>query len=188
MTAAIIRRPFAKENARKNIFALTTAAAFLALGVLLPQVFHLALGPEGGKLFLPMHISVLLAGCLLGWHFGALVGAVTPLLSFLLTGMPPMPMLFMMIAELALYGLACGLLRRNAKLPLLAALPLALLAGRLVYAALLFLFVDRLHLLAVGGAATVLAAVAAGWPGIVVQLAVVPPLAKAMEKIMLNAQ
>ncbi|MDR3314303.1 MAG: ECF transporter S component [Oscillospiraceae bacterium] len=178
MSATATRRVFA----RQTVFSLTSAAVFLALGVLLPQVFHLALGQAGGQLFLPMHLSVLLAGCCLGWRFGALVGAITPLLSFFLTGMPPAPMLFMMMAELAIYGVTCGLLRRKAKLPLLVALPLALVAGRLAYAALLLLLVDWLHLLPGAGAFSVLTAVAAGWPGLLLQLALVPPLSKGLEK------
>jgi niacin transporter len=172
-------------EAKRNLFTVAAAALFLALGVLLPQLFHAALGQAGGRLLLPMHISVLLAGLCLGWHVGAFVGVLTPMLSFLLTGMPPVPTLFLMMGELAVYGAACGLLRCKVKLPLYAALPVALLGGRLTYAGLLFLMVDTLHLLPVGiqGAASVWSALVVGWPGVVLQIAVVPLYAKELEKL-----
>jgi len=44
---------------------IASGGLFLALAVLLPQVFHLIGGPSAGKTFLPMHIPVLLAGCFL---------------------------------------------------------------------------------------------------------------------------
>ena len=52
------------------------------------MLFHLAGGM--GVVFLPMHLPVLLAGFFLGPRFGLLVGIITPLLSSLLTGMPPL--------------------------------------------------------------------------------------------------
>ena len=65
---------------------LMTAALCLALGLLLPSMFHMI---GAGTVFLPMHIPVLLCGMLCGGAYGAAVGAIVPLLSSLLTGMPP---------------------------------------------------------------------------------------------------
>ncbi|RKY70366.1 MAG: ECF transporter S component, partial [Candidatus Latescibacterota bacterium] len=42
-----------------------------------------------GKVFLPMHFPVIVAGLLFGPFSGLLVGLFSPVLSFLLTGMPP---------------------------------------------------------------------------------------------------
>ena len=67
---------------------LTVSGFFIALGLILPMLFHLAGGM--GVVFLPMHLPVLLAGFFLGPRFGLLVGIITPLLSSLLTGMPPL--------------------------------------------------------------------------------------------------
>jgi len=66
-------------------------------------------------MFLPMHIPVLVAGFLLPWQFAALVGITTPLLSSFLTGMPPVPTVFTMTAELFTYGITTSLLYRNFK-------------------------------------------------------------------------
>lgn len=39
------------------------------------------------------------------------VGALTPLVSFILSGMPPSAILTVMVAELAVYGFLAGFLR-----------------------------------------------------------------------------
>ena len=57
---------------------LTYAALLIALGLLMPQVFHMIGGQQAGGMFLPMHIPVLMAGLLLGPAYGTAVGVVTP--------------------------------------------------------------------------------------------------------------
>ena len=92
---------------RTNKLILTSL--FIACGLLLPLAFH-SFG-MGGRTFLPMHLPVFMGGMLLGWMPGFIIGALTPVLSSLLTGMPPLiPSLPMMVVELALFGLAPGLL------------------------------------------------------------------------------
>ena len=54
---------------------LALTALCLALGLLLPLLFH-AIG--SGSVFLPMHIPVLLCGFLCGWQYGAACGLLTP--------------------------------------------------------------------------------------------------------------
>ncbi|MDI6893520.1 MAG: ECF transporter S component [Bacillota bacterium] len=88
---------------------LTRGALFVALGILLPIAFH-AVGL--GKVFLPMHIPVLLAGFFCSPSVGLLAGMITPLLSAVLTGMPPLapPVAQAMVFELGIYGLLTGFL------------------------------------------------------------------------------
>ncbi len=50
-----------------------------------------------------------MAGLLLGPAYGAAVGVLSPLLSALLTGMPPLTRLPFMVLELLVYGLVSGL-------------------------------------------------------------------------------
>src|SRR5512145_658584 len=76
--------PGARDSATRFI---AFSALFLALAILLPIGFH-AFG-LGGRVFLPMHIPVLLAGFLTGPLSGMLVGLLAPGASHLLTGMPP---------------------------------------------------------------------------------------------------
>ena len=84
---------------------------FVALAVILPVCFHWF--GMAGAIFLPMHIPVLLSGMLAGPRSGFVTGLMSPALSSLLTGMPPLwPVLPVMTAELCLYGGAAGYLRR----------------------------------------------------------------------------
>lgn len=77
----------------------TLSALFIALGILIPFIFHgLLLGP----VFLPMFWPVALAPFFLSLPFALAVALLTPIVSFLFTGMPPIspPVLPVMIFEL----------------------------------------------------------------------------------------
>ncbi|MEG1275596.1 MAG: ECF transporter S component, partial [Ruthenibacterium sp.] len=86
---------------------LVLAALCVALGMILPMAFHAV--PNAGGIFLPMHIPVLLCGLVCGWQYGLACGVLAPLLSSLITGMPPAAFLPGMLCELAVYGLVSGL-------------------------------------------------------------------------------
>jgi len=79
-----------------------------------------------------MHLPVLIAGFLLPWQYSALVGIATPLLSSFITGMPPLPTVFTMTAELFTYGITTSLLYRNFKKNTYVSMISAMLIGRLV--------------------------------------------------------
>lgn len=158
---------------------LCTAAMLLALGVLLPQLFHLLGGRATGSVFSPMHLPVLVCGLLLGPGYGAATGLLTPLLSAALTGMPPMAILPFMVCELTAYGLVSGALGR--RLPLYPSLLLAQAAGRAVYALALFAGGTLLHM-ACAAPASVLTAAVTGLPGILMQLALAPLLVTLIRK------
>ena len=159
---------------------LTLSAFFLALGLVLPFVFH-SFGPQAGAVFLPMHIHVLLCGFVCGPAYGALVGVVTPLLSSALTGMPPlMPTGIAMCLELAAYGLLSGFMTK--KLPLYPSLIITMLAGRAVSG------LANLVLLSMAGKAYTLhifltAAFITAIPGILLQLVIVPLLVSVIKKV-----
>jgi hypothetical protein len=130
-----------------------------------------------------MHIPVLLAGFLCGPYFGALTGLVTPLLSTLLTGMPPpFPMLPIMMCELTMYGFAGGLMYRKLHLPVYVSLPVAMVAGRAVFGLMLPILLiaapgnPMLMNMSVWGAVTT------GLPGIAIQLALIPLLVGVIER------
>lgn len=114
---------------------LVFTAMFIALGVIFPQLFHFI--PNGGILFSPMHIPVLMAGLLVGPLEGLICGLATPFLSHLIFQMPPAPRLPGMLVELAIYGLVAGLMMRLLKnkegMPkIYISLIVAMLAGRIV--------------------------------------------------------
>jgi len=161
-------------------YRVVLSGFFVALGLLLPFVTAHAFGMYG-NVFLPMHLPVFLMGLLCGPMYGALGGIMIPVLSSLMTGMPPVfPMLPMMTGELFTYGLMSGLLYNRIKMPLYPSLLISMLCGRLVYGLILQ------ALLLMGNAAlrslSVTGAFLEGIPGIVTQLILIPAIVYALKK------
>lgn len=149
------------------------AGLFIAIGVMLPIAFH-AVG-AGGPIFLPMHIPVLMAGFVLSPVFALIVGMVTPLLSSVLTGMPVlMPMAFIMMVELGVYGLVVSLLSK--KLNSIFALLGAMVAGRIAAGIMVVILVNAVGIKFAPPLVYLKGAVMTGIPGIIVQLVFIPAL------------
>lgn len=165
-----------------NTKRLILAGLCVALGIVLPVAFHSV--ANAGSIFLPMHIPVLLCGLICGWPYGLACGVLAPLLSSLITGMPPMAFLPSMLCELAVYGFVSGLLMRYVKTgKLLADLYIslvgAMLLGRLVLGLLnAVLFRAGEYSVALWTTSAFVTAL----PGIVIQLAVIPVLVFALKK------
>jgi len=160
---------------------ISHSALYLALAVLLPIGFH-AMG-LGGRLFLPMHIPVLLAGFLAGPLCGLLVGLLAPGLSYLLTGMPPTYAVPLMSMELPMYGLVAGIAFYKLKLNIYLALVIAMIIGRLMFAfglIILGMFMElpytATQFIAAGGALWT------GLPGIMVQVVLIPLIVAAVKR------
>ncbi len=113
-------------------FLLITSA------VLLPAAAHLTGAPV--RILLPMHWPVILAGLVLGYRGGAVVGILSPVVSYLISGMPYAPMLLPMTIELCAYGLLTGLLFEKVRLNAFLAVTIALVAGRIAFIGLVGLF------------------------------------------------
>jgi predicted membrane protein len=167
-----------------DVKKMTVAAMLIAVGVVLPS-FTGGI-PQVGKMLLPMHLPVMIAGFALGGPWGALVGAVTPLLRSSFFMFPVMyPNAVAMAFELAAYGLITGLLYRSWKGPkvlrIYGPLLCAMLGGRLVWGLMQTILVGLL------GSGFSLAAFWAGafataLPGVVLQLVIVPLVIYALEK------
>lgn len=176
---------------------LTGTALLLAMGVVLPIVFHAF--PLGGRIFLPMHLPVLVAGLVLGPVAGLIVGAGSPIVSMLITGRPTVPFMVPMLLELAAYGVVAGLVRAklDAARPaagegaaaaaasmrsIWVALLSAMVVGRAVWVAAVVWLVPLVGINA-RSAAAAMAALGAGWAGIVIQLILLPPIVRAIERL-----
>lgn len=160
---------------------ITHIALYLALAVLLPIGFH-AFGLLG-RVFLPMHIPVLLAGFLAGPLSGVIVGLLAPALSFLLTGMPPSYAVPLMTMELSVYGLAAGVAYKKLNLNIYLALLLALVVGRLVFGLgllVLGVFIKLPYTAAAFFSAS--GAIVTGIPGIIVQIVLIPVVVTALKR------
>lgn len=166
-----------------DVRRLVLSALFVAIAYLLP--FLTGQLAQLGSMLSPMHIPVLLCGFVCGWPWGLAVGIISPLLRSLTLGMPPLfPVAVAMAFELAAYGALAGLLYE--KLPrgpvrVVVCLVLAMLAGRLVWG------LASVILMGLSGKAFGLQAFLAGaflnaWPGIILHLAVIPPVVLALER------
>ena len=162
---------------------LIYAALYLAIALVLPFVTGQI--PEIGSMLCPMHIPALLCGFVCGWPWGLAVGFIAPLLRSVLFGMPALfPQAVAMAFELAVYGGMAGLLYRllaPRKGGVYIALLIAMIAGRAVWGA------ARVILAGLSGSSFTWALFLAGAvtnaiPGIILQIAVIPPLVIAMTR------
>lgn len=157
-----------------------------ALSVILPRIVHLVGAADFGRILLPMHIPVLLSGFVVGPVFGLAVGAVSPVLSFVISGMPAPGLLVFMAVELAGYGYMSGLLYRSLNLckvrhGAVVSLIGAMVFGRLAHALLLFVAADLLNISKIRPSA-VFEAVLTGMTGIVIQIILIPAVIYFLEK------
>ena len=114
-----------------NIRAYSYETLFVVLAVSLPAICHLLGAPV--RYILPMHWTVILAGLVYGWRGGAISGFLSPVVSFLITGMPVPLTLFPMTLELFTYGSLTGLLKEKLKLNSFVSIALALIVGRIIF-------------------------------------------------------
>ena len=166
----------------RKIKRLVLAAACLALGYLLPFLTgnNFALG----QMLSPMHIPALLCGFLCGWPYGLAVGAVMPLMRFVLVGAPPLHTAIIMAFELATYGAVAGLLYarlRGKRFGTVIALVVAMLAGRVVGGLVSIPVLSIFAKNPITFAAFWTNYFLTPWPAIVVQLLVVPSVVHMLE-------
>lgn len=159
---------------------LTLGGLFGALGIAVPMVFH-ALGPGMGPVWLPMYLPILALGLLASWRTALVVGLATPIMSAVLTGMPPLvPMAPLMALELGALG-TCASLCRQAGVGIVAASVMAIVATRIV-GVLALVTIGRAMGMQQPVVAYALLSLAVAWPGILLQLTVVPAAAYAVER------
>lgn len=178
---------FCLEEAMKNKNSLilrktVTTALCVALCIVLPMAFHAV--QNAGKVFLPMHMPVLLCGLVCGWQYGLVCGILGPVLSSLLTQMPPVAVLPSMVAELAIYGAVTGILmyifkNKTTYVALYTSLVTALIAGRAVSGILnALIFSAGSYSLSVWLTASFVTCL----PGLLIQLVLIPTLVKALAR------
>jgi thiamine transporter ThiT len=166
-----------------RIKKLTASGVCLALAMLLP--FLTGQIPQIGMAISPMHIPVLICGFVSGWHYGLVIGFLSPLLRSLMFGMPALfPNAIGMAFELAAYGAAAGLIYKllPKKVPsIYAALISAMLIGRVIWGtanyamSLLFDFNFTFTMFLSGAFITAI-------PGIIIHILLVPVIVIALKK------
>ena len=157
-------------------------AVCIALCVVLPQAFHAL--PNAGSIYCPMHIPVLLCGLICGWQYGLLCGIAGPLVSALITGMPPAAVLPGMLVECAAYGALTGLMMqlvhtKKVYPDLYISLLVAMLGGRIISG------IAKALIFSAGSysmTAWVTGSFVTSLPGIIVHLVLIPSIVYALMK------
>ena len=157
---------------------------FLAIGFVLP--FLTGQIPEVGSMMLPLHLPALICGFVCGWPWGLAVGFILPVARSLLFGMPPMvPTALCMAFEMAAYGAAAGALygKLSHKLSgVYAALIGAMLIGRVVWGVASWILYALLTPNAFAIAAFWMGGFVNAWPGMVLQLVLVPLIVLSLQR------
>lgn len=170
------------------MYKISLSSMLIALGLVLP--FLTGQIPEIGSMLCPMHIPVLICGFICGWKYGLVVGFITPLLRSFIFHMPPLyPGAIAMAFELAAYGMLVGIgyeifnrIRKRNLLTNYIILISAMIGGRIVWG------ITRFILAIIDGTFSftmevfISGAFITAWPGIVLQLILIPVLIMTLEK------
>lgn len=127
---------------------------------MLPHVFHLI--PQGGIIFAPLSLVILIGAYKLGWKVGLIAALASPLVNHLLTGMPAWPVLVVMTFKLVVLALIAGFTAQHFK-----RVSWFLLIGVVLSS----LIIGGLgELLLTGGIEATIQDFTIGWPGILLQV------------------
>ncbi len=163
---------------RLDLQAVSRAALITALAVGLPPVFHML---KLGAIFLPMYLPILAGAFFLPWRWAAATGAAAPLISALMTGMPPFypPVAVWLAGELLTAGCVTSLVNGRFRVPSVVSVGTGLIAARAVQALLVFFTASWMDL---PPRMLTLAAFAGSWPGMVLALLAVPAAVALIKK------
>ena len=157
---------------------LTLSALFIAMGILVPILFH---GMGLGSIFLPMFWPLVIGSFFLPIHLAVIIGVLTPVLSFLITGMPPIspPILYLLIVQLGVLTGTISLLYSRTRLGIFLSMCISFLVER---CALFILAVPLASILGLPPKLASTAIVIKGMPGVLIILAVVPFLVSRLKR------
>lgn len=166
-----------------SVKRITLCAVCIALCYVLPIALH---GVGLGNILSPMHIPALLCGLVCGGGYGLICGILGPVVSHLLSGMPPFMMLMRMMPELAVYGLAGGLAMKyirtgRATADVYISLVIAMVAGRIaggIATAIVYTVTSGVYSVALWATSYFVESV----PAMAAHLALVPVLVFALQK------
>ena len=158
---------------------LAFSGLFGAAALLLPVLFHLL---HLGRVFMPMYLPLCTLPFFVGPRPAAVTALLVPLLSGAVTGMPPFypPVAVFMAIELAgMAAIISAVVRCWPQANEWLVLIPVLLFGRVLYVALVYGFS-----LVIALPAEFMATLSfvGGWPGIVLMVVVVPPIARARRR------
>ena len=186
----------------KTIFKIVMSGALIAIGWVLP--FLTGQIKEIGAMLSPMHLPVFFGGFLVGPIYALVIGIVLPITRSLIFGMPVLfPGAVCMGVEMGVYGFITGFLFKvlvnifknkedntitNGKLfiSIYVALVSAMLLGRAVWGLARMLCAFLPDAKAFPMTAFISGAFINAWPGIILQLILIPAIVFAMRKYILK--
>ena len=136
------------------------ATVFVACNLVLPQVFHLI--PQGGVIFSPLSLVILVGAYKFGWKTGLLAALASPLVNHAITGMPAWEVMPVMTLKLAVLALVAGLAAQRFK-----TVSLPLLIGVILVSKAIGCLGE---FILTGGIAATIADFTIGWPGLLLQV------------------
>ncbi|MBN2000800.1 hypothetical protein JW935_24840, partial [candidate division KSB1 bacterium] len=155
---------------------ITNGALFLALGLILPPIFHMVgLGP----VFLPMMWPLAVGVFFLPAAFAVFLAVFTPILSMFITGMPPVPVVYLLMAQLIGLGATAGWYYRATKHGIFWPLLFGLVVSQLLHFVMVIPLADFLGL---PPKMASVAYLARGVPGLFSILIIVPILVNRIKK------
>ncbi|HOP62188.1 MAG TPA: hypothetical protein PK358_08250 [Spirochaetota bacterium] len=152
-----------------NIINLIIAVIFTILGITVPMLFHLF---GLGSIFLPMYIPLAIGSYLMDKPDALIAGLLTPLISAVLTGMPPFypPVAFIMMMQLPVFCFTISFISRINSNYYVALIP-AILLDRIILAVINYFI---LPLFALNPLLVTAYDLLKGLPGIIIMLVIVP--------------
>ena len=136
------------------------ATVFVACNLVLPQVFHLI--PQGGVIFSPLSLVILVGAYKFGWKTGLLAALASPLVNHAITGMPAWEVMPVMTLKLAVLAMVAGLAAQRFKM-----VSLPLLIGVILVSQAIGCLGE---FILTGGIAATIADFTIGWPGLLLQV------------------
>ncbi len=174
-------------SSKNELFKMVIATMMMAIAIELPLLTGQI--PQIGNMLCPMHLPVLLCGFFSGPIYAGIIGAIVPILRFLLLGMPPLfPTGIPMCFELATYGIVAGILYRFLKkntINIYLSLIGAMIAGRVVWGVIRYLLIG-IKGIPFGLEAFIAGAITNAIPGIILQIVLIPILVRSVEKAFPN--
>ena len=144
------------RESRTYIFA----ALFIIGNIALPQLCHLV--PQGGLTLLPIYFFTLIGAYKYGLQVGLLTAVLSPLVNNLLFGMPPAPMLPVILVKSSLLAFAAAWIAQRTQRVTMLNVALAVLAYQAVGTLVEWGMAGSLQ--------KAFQDITLGWPGIAIQI------------------
>lgn len=128
-----------------DISNIAIAVLFTALGIVTPILFHLV---GLGQIFLPMYLPLLAGAFMLKRGNAFMMGLFTPLISAVLTGMPPFypPIAFVMSIQLGIICFTISHITHSFKIRVILTLIIAIVIDRLLLVLFYYLIIPLFHI------------------------------------------